>query len=270
MKPASRPRRKSTTPAMSSGVPIRPVPLPAIITRIMSPLGPSSSEAPIGVEMIPGEMELTRAPRRPQAIEAVGGGGVRYRVGSEVGEVQELIRRRGGQAELDVGREGRHRPGHRRDEHAGAAGTDDCAEGVEHECRPEEVHPEDGVDRRLHGREPGGVDHGGHRAPVGGLPGQRIDRVLVGDVDGVAHHVVAGLHEVAGLGLQQLLVEVGQHDGRAGADPAGDRGAHTARSGHHDHTSGFAHGPTLEQWVGRRPIPIVRKEIPQVPPRLCR
>jgi hypothetical protein len=51
-------------------VPIRPVPLPATMDRMNSPLAPSSSAAPIDVEMTPGEIELTRARRRPHWTEA--------------------------------------------------------------------------------------------------------------------------------------------------------------------------------------------------------
>jgi hypothetical protein len=48
---------------MSSGVPMRPAADAAIIDRIPSPSGDASSCCPIGVEMMPGLIELMRALR---------------------------------------------------------------------------------------------------------------------------------------------------------------------------------------------------------------
>ena len=61
MNDASGPSRKAAAAAMSAGVPRRFAGEAVIMARIPSPNGEASSERPIGVEMMPGLMELIRA-----------------------------------------------------------------------------------------------------------------------------------------------------------------------------------------------------------------
>ena len=54
-------RRNAAAVAISSGWPVRPAAEAATMPRIPSPWGPASSSSPIGVEVMPGLIELIRA-----------------------------------------------------------------------------------------------------------------------------------------------------------------------------------------------------------------
>ena len=71
MKVEADPSRNAAAAAISSGVPSRPVPDASIMVRMSAPFAEASSCWPIGVEMIPGLIELIRAPRRPHRTLAV-------------------------------------------------------------------------------------------------------------------------------------------------------------------------------------------------------
>ena len=88
---------KLTTAATSSAVPIRPVPLPATIDHVKSPCGPQGSALPIEVEITPEEMELTRAPRRPQTGAAACGA---YLIGALVDPIRGARVGNDGRAQL--------------------------------------------------------------------------------------------------------------------------------------------------------------------------
>ena len=186
--------------------------------------------------MIPGLIVLIRAPalgpadrfgHDPQRVASLGELVGVQRVGDLVGlqhrQREQLLGRCGRQRGVLLGGEGAEPvPGLGGDDDAGAAGGDDVAELLEDHRGAVQVDVEDRRRRRLARRDAGGVDEAGDVAEGGGGLDEGLDRRAGGDVDGRGADREPGVTEDLRGGVGVRLVEVGEHDVLAGADPPGD------------------------------------------------
>lgn len=129
--------------------------------------------------MMPGLMQLIRAPRLPQANricgdpqgiaalrQLIGVEGIRHAILLEEVEIEKILRRRHGQRPVLLDRQGRKAmAGLRGDDHARPALSDHVAEQFEHQRRSVKINLEDDLWRRLAGRDSGRMDKAGDVAP---------------------------------------------------------------------------------------------------------
>lgn len=93
-------------------------------------------------------------------------------------------------------------PGHAGDVHAGATRGDHFLELLQDHGGAVQIHSQDRLRRRLHGREPGGADDLRDVTLAGCGLGEGVDRPTVGHVDVLCGDDVAGGLERLGGGLQ--------------------------------------------------------------------
>ena len=224
--------------AISSGVPRRPRGLLLMMSCMIGWL--DSSSRFIGVSLMPGDTDMTRAPTRTPGRRGAPNQPMHTALGHLVGEARdveveelpELVEEPGGQGifehreELGALRD--HVSRLRCDTHPDRTGTEQGLGGAQDSSRSHEVHLEDPTPGRHRSRDPGGVDQ---RAEVFDLGEQRVDLRLVGHVARDGFDVAS---ELGGDLLQTRGILVGDQERAACGELTSHRRSHPRGRSDHD------------------------------------
>jgi hypothetical protein len=124
------------------------------------------------------------------------------------------------------------------DDDSGAAGRDHVRELLQDERGSVQIDRKDHLRLCLTGRHARRMDDARDVATGGRTLRERVDRLARGHIHGGSADVKAGIGQNLSRRIRVRLVEIGEEDMLAGADPPGDRLADLARA---DYDGDFAH-----------------------------